>query len=230
MAEAFLSQLPSIEKDTLAEDDQQCPICLEDYGNNLFHIDISEHPVKLPCSHIMGSKCIAIWVSSHDTCPFCRHVLFRATFTAPPIIRFQTDYTDEDQPELQRVFRVLQRQCTRMSAELGLFYSRTASLATQISQEFQRGYNREPLETLAENNDRGTRLYAAASVYIASHLVGSPRSMRTIAVCFNDFDIQLGSERIRGAYHALYLFRYSLLGGQSLTRARIDELLPVPSN
>ena len=66
MAAEFLHQLPK--EDSPTED---CPICLVAYG-------INEHAVRLPCHHIVGSDCIASWLtceSNPQTCPFCRSLL-----------------------------------------------------------------------------------------------------------------------------------------------------------
>lgn len=35
-----------------------------------------EDPVKLPCNHVFGSRCILTWTETSDTCPLCRTSLY----------------------------------------------------------------------------------------------------------------------------------------------------------
>ncbi|KAK1432348.1 hypothetical protein QVD17_09244 [Tagetes erecta] len=48
---------------------KECPICLSDF--------VSEEQVKIlpKCSHGFHVKCIDKWLSSHSSCPTCRHSL-----------------------------------------------------------------------------------------------------------------------------------------------------------
>jgi hypothetical protein len=32
-------------------------------------------PAMLPCGHVFGSACLAVWLAAHDMCPACRFVL-----------------------------------------------------------------------------------------------------------------------------------------------------------
>ena len=45
--------------------DKSCSICCDDYAHG--HI-----PVRTPCNHIFGQKCLAAWLADNDTCPMCR--------------------------------------------------------------------------------------------------------------------------------------------------------------
>ncbi|KAF2019377.1 hypothetical protein BU24DRAFT_406051 [Aaosphaeria arxii CBS 175.79] len=72
--------LPNIET-------HDCGICLETYQMTSHNPDNdedvpTEHPVQLPCSHIVGSVCISRWLESHNTCPFCRAKLYE--LKSPP--------------------------------------------------------------------------------------------------------------------------------------------------
>ena len=84
MAEEFINQLSVVLENVLPSEDQTCCICLQEYGFHLSEDDTIEHPVRLPgCNHIIGSDCITKWVSQapdggHNTCPFCRRILFPA--------------------------------------------------------------------------------------------------------------------------------------------------------
>ncbi|MCJ1460861.1 hypothetical protein MMC28_011243 [Mycoblastus sanguinarius] len=75
MAEHFLIQLPVVLEQDLPEDDDVCGICQCEY--NAASPDLgttNEHAVRLPCNHIIGSSCIALWLNQEirNTCPYCR--------------------------------------------------------------------------------------------------------------------------------------------------------------
>lgn len=76
---AFLEHLPKVPEDELP-DNEECVLCKEPFGTKVDgeRGKESEHPVKLPCGHIFGSSCIAIWLEKEGktTCPYCRHQLF----------------------------------------------------------------------------------------------------------------------------------------------------------
>ena len=66
----FLCNLPSPSEHT-----DPCGICGEYYQ------DSEESPVQLPCGHVLGSNCLAQWMSPlaehcHNTCPMCRSEAF----------------------------------------------------------------------------------------------------------------------------------------------------------
>ena len=96
----FLSQLPKVQDVT---DDDECPVCLQSYlpttappapAPGMIQGFLSrfvrqkpepiepETAVRLPCQHVIGSKCIKRWLSSeedHNTCPYCVKQLFTPT-------------------------------------------------------------------------------------------------------------------------------------------------------
>lgn len=68
-AEEFLRTLPR----------DECPICKEPYGQKAPDTGIKEHAVRLPCDHVVGRECIAMWLapeSNKNTCPLCREEFF----------------------------------------------------------------------------------------------------------------------------------------------------------
>lgn len=86
----FLARLP-IAGDVGADD--TCDICQEKYNNS--PDGPAEAPVRLPCGHIVGSRCIAHWLrdQNKNTCQYrCR------LFPAPEQIfdEFDEDEDDED--------------------------------------------------------------------------------------------------------------------------------------
>ena len=79
MAEAFLRQLPQVEKDILPKG-SDCPICQEMYGTISSNTWSTEVALRLPCQHIVGSVCPRLWLhpdeAAKNTCPYCRHEFF----------------------------------------------------------------------------------------------------------------------------------------------------------
>ena len=218
MAEAFLHQLPCVRRGVLGKSDQRCFICLEDYGTVPSANGIIERPVKLPCSHIMGSECIAIWVScaagagkNNNTCPVCRRVLFE---NEPlPMSASRAEHI--------RIHTVLMERCVGICAMIELGPD-VRHLARWIA---NREHDRVRLE---EQDDRAVVAVAAASVYMASHVLSNARSGALIARCVDD---RVGVDAIRCAYTSLYSQRYLQAHQLSLARAgmelrRINEVLP----
>lgn len=78
-AAQFLSSLPIIPFEDLAEDRQSCTICQEPYLTG----SQAEEAVVIPqCGHTFGRVCIGHWLgensggSNKNTCPMCRAILF----------------------------------------------------------------------------------------------------------------------------------------------------------
>ena len=58
----FLNELKAVTLNELSAEDHTCAICMQPYG------DIDKEatgctPVQLPCSHILGKECLAIWIT-----------------------------------------------------------------------------------------------------------------------------------------------------------------------
>ncbi|PMD22979.1 hypothetical protein NA56DRAFT_81552 [Hyaloscypha hepaticicola] len=69
-----VSSLPKVSLENLDDDDRNCAICKDEFGV-VFQDKKSEHPVRTPCGHVIGSECLTIWLSNHNTCPSCRAIL-----------------------------------------------------------------------------------------------------------------------------------------------------------
>ena len=53
----------------ISKGNEDCSICMEDMKQN-------EEVYRLPCGrHVFHSKCLNGWLSEHNTCPNCRHVM-----------------------------------------------------------------------------------------------------------------------------------------------------------
>jgi len=72
-ANVFLAGLPVLPVEALPPGSKNCGICLQDYltvGSNM------EHPVALPCHHVVGQSCLESWLSPCEAkprtrCPVC---------------------------------------------------------------------------------------------------------------------------------------------------------------
>lgn len=88
---AFLRSLPSVDIGELTEDSRDCGICAQPMaamgsltGDVIKDLneEVEEEAKRLPCSHVLGLKCLAHWFdpldpSNNNTCPYCRAVCFR---------------------------------------------------------------------------------------------------------------------------------------------------------
>ena len=72
----FLSNLPNASEEDLAGNNQ-CDICVVEYGSKADDKETAEHAVKLPCGHIIGSSCIKRWICLKNSCPYCRGQLIK---------------------------------------------------------------------------------------------------------------------------------------------------------
>lgn len=87
---AFLESLPSVDLAELTEDSRDCGICSQpmaplgsltgDVVKDL-NDSVKEGAKRLPCSHVIGLKCLALWFNplepaNNNTCPYCRAVCF----------------------------------------------------------------------------------------------------------------------------------------------------------
>ena len=75
----FITSLPTVDIDTLANDDRDCAICRGPYGEpgSMLNGD-PEGAVKLPCSHVFGKLCLTVLLGpkpegwGQQLCPVCR--------------------------------------------------------------------------------------------------------------------------------------------------------------
>lgn len=73
----FLRKLKRV---PISSEEESCSICMESYPREKLTFLVAkilnlERPVRLPCGHTAGTKCIRKWFESgHDNCPMCRCV------------------------------------------------------------------------------------------------------------------------------------------------------------
>ncbi|KAK0110050.1 hypothetical protein ONS95_002710 [Cadophora gregata] len=70
----LMTVLRSIGLDDLADADSDCTICMAPLSNPGAVVKL-EIPVKTPCGHIFGNKCICTWIRDNTNCPNCRREL-----------------------------------------------------------------------------------------------------------------------------------------------------------
>ena len=120
---------------------------------------------------------------------------------------------------------MLANRCVGLSAQLGLNHMpEIAGMARWMANQIHDIFAFERIER--ENDDRLVRSVAAASIYMASHLLGDGRSLEMIESCALS-----GDDPIRGAYAVLYLHRYDIINTQLLARVgmglgSIGDVLP----
>ena len=84
--EAWFNRLPTVDIETLNEDDKNCSICREEYSSSSSTKDPQqedrvEKPISLPCGHFFGDQCLKEWLApapegfGNNTCPTCRSQL-----------------------------------------------------------------------------------------------------------------------------------------------------------
>ena len=73
-AALYVESLPRVSRQE-AEQDKDCHICLLQYYDRTADTGPIEQPVRLPCSHILGSSCLREWLTKSTSCPVCRRNL-----------------------------------------------------------------------------------------------------------------------------------------------------------
>lgn len=98
-AHNYIKSLPLVPVSNLSEEDLSCCICRKEYyRRGVTTTDTSDGmmnllrcvPIRLPCDHIVGDKCIEQWVKEglnrdyEGTCPLCRASIIRFNLEARP--------------------------------------------------------------------------------------------------------------------------------------------------
>ncbi|EON68164.1 hypothetical protein W97_07313 [Coniosporium apollinis CBS 100218] len=95
--EEFWRQTETCHPDLIPADDRNCPICGEAYEDPDNDPDVMA--VGLQCSHFVCLNCLDHWLHTtirgqvRNTCPVCRHVLYRVRQVTPD---YTSDYADDD--------------------------------------------------------------------------------------------------------------------------------------
>ena len=94
-ATEYILNLPIVCRANLPDEHKSCHICMEDFKTQTSKT--LELPVRLPCSHILGTICMINWLSSNGDnsprgCPLCRAALLPQT--QPPPSESRSAYRD----------------------------------------------------------------------------------------------------------------------------------------
>ena len=95
----FLRELPRVNLGDVPSESCKCPICQIQYLEEDPDIGYTEHPIMLPCNHIIGRHCLTRWLKptpggNANTCPLCRLKLFDP-WPAPP----ESETSGDDETE-----------------------------------------------------------------------------------------------------------------------------------
>lgn len=220
MSQQFLDQILTMENVIAAPrvalllqvrsgSDHLCCICLQEIGTLSPETGIIECEIRLPCSHLIGSACIATWLRSNNTCPLCR----QAFFPAQPQANLGYDHmlamsSEEEEEEEDATFI-----CKIFCQALGFSYQ-----AIEAAQDMS-----ELLEDIFELPDHSPQCIAATTAYIISHIMGQAASIADIS------DVSgIHVELIRSSYRIVHPNREKLILPQmprELGREYIEGIL-----
>ena len=185
--------------------------------------------VRLPCEHVVGSGCIAVWLRTNNSCPLCRRVFFPAhpeQYLEDIDVQSQEeDYEEEeDRWEQEQIENMLLRNCRSFSFQLVLDHT-TTEIAQMITRNTWRIY---PFCDLIDNicNDNAVRLIGLA-IYIASSLTGHPRSPREICKVRDVDGTEHGvnGDQIRDHYHLIHRQRERFINDDVLESSEGHDIV-----
>lgn len=52
---------------------KECPICMEEFTENLTENCTEKRLILTDCNHCYHEKCLKEWIFQHNNCPVCRH-------------------------------------------------------------------------------------------------------------------------------------------------------------
>lgn len=190
MSAAFLADILKIENSIRWDSSQPCCICLQNFGTMSSETGVVEYGVRLPCSHYVGSSCIATWLSSNNTCPICRHVFFPAQ-PRP----YLADGTTADQSHSYRLWCA---NCSRLDLS-----NRAIVVAAQLVAK---------LRTLDWLQAYTPNCLGSVAIYAVSHIMGEPKSPEDISPLFRDMQPDL----VRSVYRFIHPRRDQLVSRELL--------------
>lgn len=237
MAETFLHELfqPSnfVQSDT---QERKCDICLQETGLMSGETGLIELQVRLPCRHIIGSGCIAVWLKDRNSCPICRRELFPAQpqpNTEDDMMwdQGEEDQEEEDEEEDEQRLRMLEILCQNYCLQLDLD-CQTIEIAQIIIQKLLGFYPfSQAVSAMYERN--AIRLVGLA-IYISSCFTDHPRSPREICRVedVNGDRIQdscaINGDDIRSFYGMIYERREQLINDRILESLEVRDVVWPP--
>lgn len=221
MAQEFLGQLLRMENTVKVDEQETCMVCLESYGTLNSSTGAVEFQVRLPCSHLVGTICIATWLRDNNSCPACRATFFPAQ--PRPYLEYGIT-NDRPSANTRRMGGRDESDtieiCDWLCEELN-FASEVRSMAQSIT---------HPLSRMLRGHFHSPECKAAVSVFIAWYLLNPGFGAGVVEIRIADVThrTRVGEEHIRSTYHHIYpnrmeLIRSNLLPG--LARLHMEGIL-----
>ncbi|CAD6588189.1 MAG: hypothetical protein ASARMPRED_003426 [Alectoria sarmentosa] len=134
----FVDELADISLSDIPKDSRSCNICMDPYGST----ENPENPVRLPCGHVIGRSCIARWLTTSNSCPLCRRVLFErhvSVSNAAATIRELLESTSlaRDEIDITMEFINITRQQVSIEMRLTDMEARDAPLTPEGAMELR---------------------------------------------------------------------------------------------
>ena len=241
MAQEFLDQLLRTENTVQLNNhkDSSCMICLQPYGTLNSSTGAVEVQVRLPCSHLVGSFCIATWLQDNNSCPVCRRKFFpaqprpclehgimserrsstvreRGRHEQYSIIIEPTEGLGENHP-FNPFFRNL---TSRRGARRIVFRDETELLSTcewfcghlRLGREIEEMACSiiKPLLRMLQNHGHSADCISAMSVYVAWHLSNADGDVAEFLANLSDTS-DVSQAEIRSTYRNVHFFRNNLI-------------------
>ena len=212
MSQEFLNRLLSTSEDR--EQSGNCMICLEDYNTLNTSTGIVEFSVHLPCGHWVGSACISTWLQKHNTCPACRQTFF----SAQPRPYLEHGIMGDDDPRATPAASSTEglRTIASYVTEFCFIFGDDEDEAFYAVGAVARSMARR-LRDLVQNQSQ--RSIAAASIYMASHVVRHPKSLREISQI-----AEVSADQIRSIYEQVYPNRMHVIDPRILEEIAGDDV------
>lgn len=194
MSQEFLNRLLGNPENYVHAD---CMICLEKYNTLNTSTGVVEREIRLPCGHGVGSSCIVIWLQANNNCPACRAIFFPA------------------QPRPYLEHGVMGSDTLRMAG----FPTRNVELTHLLNLDLSIVFGDPDLPEDVQSVARSMAGYltnyvqtqdhqsmAAASIYMASHLLHHPKTLEEISRVSG-----VDPDQIRSVYRQGYPSRMQLI-------------------
>lgn len=157
-----------------------------------------ECPIRLPCSHIIGSACITTWLQTRSTCPICRFEFFPAQEKA-------SDSDDGEELDDQTLDEI-QDTCVRF---IGNLRSPAGYLRSPIDSASRTDVLTDMAVEVHMRNSSGghsNRCAVALAFYIMSHIMHEPLSLVDISRVSD-----IPALHLERAYIPIYVYRDILI-------------------
>ncbi|KAL9137342.1 MAG: hypothetical protein Q9175_001442 [Cornicularia normoerica] len=211
-SQAFLNLLlGTLENRVNSDQGANCMICLEDYNTLNTSTGVVEWEVRLPCGHQVGSSCIVSWLEASNNCPLCRLTFF----PGQPRPYLEHGIMDAGEPIAVTVSgpprpvpadTLVRNLCTAFG-DPDLPHT-VGIVARSMARLLMRSVRNQTHEEIA-----------AASIYIASHLVRQPKSPLEIAPLAG-----VSPDQILSVYSQIYPNRMQFIAARDLERIAEDHV------